>query len=203
MDEIGEFFSVKSPKGPFEFKEKGSRFISFIYPVSGKEEAEEIIEDTRKKYYDSTHVCFGYRTGTGIEKKLRYSDDGEPAGTAGLPIINELKGRALFNALIVVIRYYGGTKLGTGGLARAYRESAKIALDNSGIVRNTVTKTVTIHVPFELESDVIRQTDRFGIKIVEKKYTGAGVIAGLEIPVRCYTAFRETLTSLSKGKIRI
>ncbi len=116
MTEQTDFLTIRSISGPNEFKEKGSRFISYIYPVSEKERAEEILDESRKKYYDSTHVCFGYRIGAGEEKNLRYSDDGEPSGTAGLPILNELRSRELFNALIVVIRYYGGTKLGTGAL---------------------------------------------------------------------------------------
>ncbi len=201
MNSKSDFLTVRSISGPYEIREKGSRFISFIYPVSEKNRAEEIIGETRKQFYDSTHICFGYRIGEGDEKTLRYSDDGEPSGTAGLPIINELRGKELFNALILVIRYYGGTKLGTGGLARAYRDSAKLAVENSQIVKKIITKTERIDLPFELEGDLLKLINRFKIKLIEKHYSVDGVEIELDIPVSIYNTFRDTLINSTKGKI--
>ncbi|MEN8154641.1 MAG: YigZ family protein [Acidobacteriota bacterium] len=201
MNKSGSFFSVKTIEGPYEIKEKGSRFISFIFPVSGKESAEERLGEIRKKYFDSTHVCFGYRIGDGEEKTLKYSDDGEPSGTAGLPILNEIRGKELFNTLIIVIRYYGGTKLGTGGLARAYRDSAKLAVKNSKIIEKIVTKKKRINLPFELEGDLMKLINRFKLKLIEKNYTANGVEVDLDIPVSIYDTFGDTLVNFTKGKI--
>jgi len=197
-----DFLTIRSISGPYEIKEKGSRFISNIYPVGEKSGAEEIIGEIRKRFYDSTHVCFGYRIGEGEEKCLRYSDDGEPSGTAGLPILNELRSKDIFNVLIVVIRYYGGTKLGTGGLARAYRDSAKLAVENSKIIKKIRTRKEIIDLPFELESDLLKLINRFKIKLIEKKYSEDGVEVDLDIPISIYDTFRDTLINSTKGKIR-
>ena len=201
MNSQHDFLTIRSIGGPYEIKEKSSRFISFIHPVSEKNRAEEIIGEAKKNFFDSTHVCFGYRIGEGEEKSLRYSDDGEPSGTAGQPILNELRGKELFNALILVIRYYGGTKLGTGGLARAYRDSAKLAVENSQIVKKIITKTKRIDLPFELEGDLLKLINRFKIKLIEKNYTENGVEVDLDIPVSIYDTFRDTLINSTKGKI--
>lgn len=203
MTEVSDFQTISSESGPFELKEKGSRFISYTYPVSGKSNAEEILAGTRKKYFDSTHVCFGYRLGEGEETFLRYSDDGEPSGTAGLPIMNEIRGKELFNVLVLVVRYYGGTKLGTGGLARAYRDSAKLALEHSGITKTIRIRKESVSLPFEFEGELIRMVNRFHIGISGKEYNAEGVRIELDIPVSVYDTFRDTLFNSSKGKIKL
>jgi len=168
-----------------------------------KEQAEEILSATRKKYHDSTHVCFGYRLGEGEELALRYSDDGEPSGTAGLPILNEIRGKELFNILVLVVRYYGGTKLGTGGLARAYRDSAKLALESSRIVTMIRKKKESVSLPFESEGELIKLANRFNIGIAGKEYNEEGVRIELDIPVSVYDTFRDILFNSSKGKINL
>lgn len=117
--------------GMGEIVEKKSRFIAVMQPVDTEEEALTYIEKLKKKYWDARHHCFAYVIG---ERLQRFSDDGEPQGTAGKPILDVLLGEALTNALIVVIRYFGGTLLGTGGLVRAYGQSARMALENSVIL---------------------------------------------------------------------
>lgn len=201
MTEVPEFKTVNSESGPFEFKEKGSRFISYTYPVSGKDQAEDILAGRRKKYFDSTHVCFGYRLGEGEEQAFRYSDDGEPSGTAGLPIMNEIRGKGLFNVLVLVVRYYGGTKLGTGGLARAYRDSAKLALENSRVIKKIRLRKESVSLPFAFEGELIKLVNRFSIGIAGKEYSAEGVRIELDIPVSVYDTFRDTLFNSSKGKI--
>ncbi len=199
---LENFLTIRSSKGPHEIKEKGSRFISYIHPVSDGATAESIITEIKKKYYDSTHVCFGYRIGDGEEKQLRYSDDGEPSGTAGLPIINEIKGKELFNVLISVIRYYGGTKLGTGGLARAYRDSAKLSVQDASIVREIIQRTQKVIIPYDFISDLMKVTKKFSIKILDKNYDNNGIEVDLSIPVKHYEDVRNTLINLSKGKVK-
>ncbi|MCR4782831.1 MAG: YigZ family protein [Lachnospiraceae bacterium] len=113
-----------------EYDEKRSRFIAEIYPVHDEEEAKEYILATKKKYYDARHHCFAYIIGYNSDFK-KASDDGEPSGTAGKPILEILESRGIFNALIIVTRYFGGIKLGTGGLTRAYREASKMVTDKA------------------------------------------------------------------------
>jgi len=197
------YFTIKTRKGPYEIKIKGSRFISYVFPVSDQKTAEQILEKIRKEYFNSTHVCYGYKIGEGKEKSTRYSDDGEPSGTAGLPIINEINGEELFNILIIVIRYYGGTKLGTGGLGRAYRESAKKTINNSMIIEVAVYKNREIVIPYSFMSDLMNVVEKFSIKIVNKSYTDTGIKVELGIPAIQYDKVKINLSNLSKGKIKL
>lgn len=119
--------------GEGEITEKKSRFIARVAPVSSEEEALALIEATRKKYWDARHNCFAYVVGERGEIK-RFSDDGEPGGTAGKPILEALTGEGLTNTVIVVTRYFGGTLLGTGGLVRAYGAAAKAGLAASAVI---------------------------------------------------------------------
>ncbi len=119
--------------GSDEIVEKKSRFIANVFPVSEEEEVLQIIEDTRKKYWDARHNCYAYVIGSNDEI-TRCSDDGEPSGTAGRPILEVITGSGIHNALIIVTRYFGGTLLGTGGLVRAYSKSAQAGIAASKVV---------------------------------------------------------------------
>jgi uncharacterized YigZ family protein len=121
------FLTIESALRAPEIKVQGSRFIADIFPVHSKEEIETYLNHIRKEFYDATHHCYAYRLGINAEI-IRAADDGEPAGTAGKPILIVLEGAELTNVLCVVTRYFGGTKLGTGGLARAYCDAAKEAV---------------------------------------------------------------------------
>ena len=109
------------------YKDRGSKFLAFAEPIKDEEEAKTRIAWYKKKYHDARHVCYAYRLG---EDLWRTKDDGEPHGTAGLPILRSIDARNLDNVLVVVVRYFGGTLLGTGGLMVAYREAAKAALES-------------------------------------------------------------------------
>lgn len=117
--------------------EKKSKFIANIFKIETKEDAEKLIRETKKKYYDARHNCFAYRVIEDEKVIERASDDGEPSGTAGMPILNILIKNELCNILIVVTRYFGGILLGTGGLVRAYSTSTLKAIENSKIVTKT------------------------------------------------------------------
>lgn len=119
--------------GEGEITEKKSRFIATVFPAESEEEAQRFIEEMRKKYWDATHNCFAYVLGERGELQ-RYSDDGEPGGTAGKPMLDVLLGEEIHNAVLVVSRYFGGTLLGTGGLVRAYASAAKKGLASSRII---------------------------------------------------------------------
>lgn len=199
---IESFLTIDNEFGPEEFKEKGSRFISYLFPVGSREEADAVIARLRKKYYDSTHVCFAYRLGNGTEDYSRYNDDGEPSGTAGLPIYNEIKSKAYFNVLAAVIRYYGGTKLGTGGLTRAYGQGAKNVLEVSKAVTIHVKQRVSLSFPFDFTGEIMQVVNRFGLDIVKQDYSADGIYMELDVPVGRVKDVERQITERSGGRIK-
>lgn len=140
--------------------EKKSRFLSFVFPVKSAEEAKEIVDTYRKKYYDARHVCWAYMLGWEREE-YRVNDDGEPSGTAGKPILGQINSSELTDVLILVVRYFGGTLLGTGGLIKAYREAAADAVANASVVEKTVDEVIEIHFEYILLNDVMRILKQF------------------------------------------
>lgn len=142
------YYTVESSLRAPDLKVKGSRFIADIIPAITKDEVEGALLNIRKEFHDATHHSFAYRLGAdGL--LVRAADDGEPAGTAGKPILLVLTARKLTNVLLVVTRYFGGTKLGTGGLARAYAEAAQQAISMSKVVRIYLTSSVSVEVHYE------------------------------------------------------
>lgn len=137
------------------FKEKSSKFLAYAYPVGGEEEIRERIEALRKRYYDATHHCYAWRLGPQGEA-FRANDDGEPSGTAGKPILGQLLSHELTDCLIVVVRYFGGTKLGVSGLIAAYREAAAEAIAAGRIVERTVDTLVEVEFSYLAMNDVMR-----------------------------------------------
>ncbi len=195
------FLTVKEPCGPSLLKEKGSKFLGYSFPITSREEAETRIEELRKEYHDSTHVCYAYRTGNGEEDYFRYNDDGEPNGTAGIPIYNEIKRAELFNVLVAVVRYYGGTKLGTGGLTRAYGGSARITIEESSITEVTRTAAFSLEIPFSFQGAIMSLCNSLDISIREQEYTSEGARMVLDVPESKVKRFKSILTERSAGKI--
>ena len=138
-----ETYNTILQEGQDEIVEKKSRFIGYAVPVSSEEEAYAFVEKIRKQHYDARHNCYAFAIGS-ENTLLRFSDDGEPQGTAGKPILEVITGNAVVNICIVVTRYFGGTLLGTGGLVRAYTEAAKLALSDAGIHKMQLMKLVKI-----------------------------------------------------------
>lgn len=132
-----------SKVGNGEYEEKRSRFLSCVYPVSTEEEALSHLSGLKKKYWDARHHCYAYLIDTESTKIQRFSDDGEPSGTAGLPILEAIRKKELTNVLVVVIRYFGGILLGASGLVRAYGKAASAGLDEAGIIfRKQCVRTI-------------------------------------------------------------
>src|SRR5690554_1434782 len=121
------------------YKEKGSKFLSFAFLVVDESEVKEILAEFKKKYFDARHLCYAFRIGIEEPVQFRAYDDGEPAHTAGDPILNQIRSFNLTNTLLIVVRYFGGTKLGKSGLIQAYKDSAADALLNATIVENKIT----------------------------------------------------------------
>ena len=198
-----KYFNVGREYGPEEFKEKGSRFISFLYPVGSKDDAEKIIQKLRKKFYDASHVCFAYRVGEGEEKYFRSSDDGEPGSTAGLPIYNEIKSKGYFNVLTVVVRYFGGTKLGTGGLARAYANSARKVIEISEKVTVFVKKDVSVSFPYSFTGEIMQVINRYSIDIISRDNRAEGIYMKLAVPEAVIEKAAQAISNKSSGKIKL
>ena len=133
--------------GEGEIVEKKSRFIAQVFPVETEEETARIIEETKKKYWDARHNCYAFVLGAGGEIS-RCSDDGEPSGTAGRPILEVIMGKGLRNVLVIVTRYFGGTLLGTGGLVRAYSAAAQAGIDASQVITKEVGVRLTVDTDY-------------------------------------------------------
>ncbi|MCP9611211.1 IMPACT family protein [Coprobacter tertius] len=151
------------------YKEKMSKFISFAIPVSAVEEAKEYIEKYQKKYYDARHVCWAYMLGH-ERTDYRSNDNGEPSGTAGKPILGQINSFGLTNILIVVIRYFGGIKLGTSGLIVAYREAAADAIRNNEIIECLVEDDLRIGFEYPFLNDVMRIVKEDNVTIISQYF---------------------------------
>lgn len=150
-------------------RERSSKFLSLAYHVTSADQVKEIMDGLRKRYYDATHHCYAYRLGPQGEE-WRANDDGEPSGTAGKPILGQLLSRDITDILVVVIRWFGGTKLGVAGLIETYRESTAAVLDVCKMEERTVDRIYTIHYPFESMDGVMRAVKAVGPKIVEQTF---------------------------------
>ena len=150
-------------------REKSSKFLSLAYHVRTAEAVKEIMDGLRKKHYDATHHCYAYRLGPRGEE-FRANDDGEPSGTAGKPILGQLLSRDITDILVVVIRWFGGTKLGVSGLIETYRESTAAVLDVCKVEERTIDRIYHIRYPFESMDGVMRAVKAVGPKIVEQTF---------------------------------
>jgi uncharacterized YigZ family protein len=137
------------------YKEKGSRFLAFVFPVTSQDEIKPILDGLRKEYHDARHHCYAYMIGQ--ERKIwRMNDDGEPSGTAGRPILGQINSSGLTNILIVVIRYFGGTLLGVSGLINAYKSAAADAITNSTIIERNLHEFYQIVFPYISMNDIMK-----------------------------------------------
>lgn len=162
------------------YKEKGSRFIALAYPVTSEEEVKPILTELRKKYFDARHHCYAWRIGM-ENPKTRTMDDGEPSSTAGKPILGQLVSTNLTNVLIVVIRYFGGTKLGVSGLIKAYREAAADAIGNSNIIEKNIETFVDITFGYETMNSVMKVIKELSPTVIKQEF---GNLCVMELSIR-------------------
>ena len=151
------------------FKEKMSKFLAFAHPVTTAAEAKAVVAVYQQKYFDARHVCWAYMVGADRTDFLS-SDNGEPSGTAGKPILGQINSFGITDTVIVVVRYFGGIKLGTSGLIAAYREAARMALSEATIEERHVMKTISFSFPYLAMNDVMKLTKMPGIKIVSQEF---------------------------------
>ena len=190
-------FYLPTGYGTAEHVEKKSRFIGEVWPVSTEEEAREKIESVKKHYHDARHSCWCYllRDGT-----LRYSDDGEPQGTAGQPMLEVFQREGITDCVCVVTRYFGGILLGTGGLARAYTKGAKDALMAAGVSVQRIWDQIAIPCPYNLFERVKQETEKLG-GVIENSEFGAQVQVTALLPEDQTEAYLERLVELSNATL--
>jgi uncharacterized YigZ family protein len=157
------------------YKAKGSKFKCFAIPVFSEEEFKEHLARIKKQNPDSGHYCYGFRIGAD-NKLYRYSDDGEPSSTAGKPIFGQIQSFELSNIMIVVTRYFGGTKLGVGGLITAYRAAAKEAIENATIINRTVDNVYEIQFGYHIMSEVMNFIKKQKLEVISKILEESGTI---------------------------
>lgn len=167
---VDEYLTIDDAKiGEGYYSEKRSKFLAFAHHVSDVGEVKGIIEQYRKKYFDARHVCYAYMLGA-ERLQFRANDDGEPSGTGGKPILGQINSNELTDVLVVVIRYYGGVNLGTGGLIVAYRTAAAAAIADSTIVTRQVEELVKFSFPYVMMNSVMRIVKEMSPRIISQTY---------------------------------
>lgn len=165
---MSTYFTIKE-KAEGLYKEKGSKFLAFAYPVESEEQVKEIQESLRKEYYDARHHCFAWVLGMD-DQSWRANDDGEPAHSAGDPILGQIRSKELTNILVIVIRYFGGTKLGVGGLINAYKTATEAALKKASRIAIYETSLITMNFSYDMMSVVERIISEFDIEVLERDF---------------------------------
>lgn len=181
-----------------EFVERKSRFIGAISPAKTEQEALDFIEKKKSEHWQATHNCWAYVIRENTTQ--RYSDDGEPQGTAGIPILEILKKEEIFDAVIVVTRYYGGIQLGAGGLIRAYSQGAKLALDAGGVVVMAPCHILKVTLPYSLYDHFMSLSESYPMKLLQTDFS-ENVSLELRLQSDYLAQMSEMLTELSAGSV--
>lgn len=171
MSDISEndtYKTIEVANGDALFKEKGSKFIGYVFPIENEEEVKLHMEELKKKHHAARHWCYAWQLGVD-EKSYRVNDDGEPNNSAGNPIYGQILSKDLTNVLVVVVRYFGGTKLGVGGLINAYKTTAKLILEEAEIVNKTVNVTFQLTFEYQDMDKVMRIVKDNNLEILDQK----------------------------------
>ena len=190
------YFTIAVPSEG-EYKEKGSKFIAFTYFVSDESSIKEKLEQLKKEHFKATHHCYAYRLGID-GKNYRANDDGEPSGTAGRPILGQIDSFGLTNVLIIVVRYYGGTKLGTSGLINAYREAAKNALEKSQKIEKIIESIVEVSISYNQLNEMMQFLKQYEIEIITSIYTDNEILVKLNVRNKLIAIVNEKISNWCK-----
>ncbi|MFU8794387.1 MAG: IMPACT family protein [Dethiobacteria bacterium] len=194
-------FIFNTPKNILrrQFNEQGSKFIATLAPAETEEQAREIIFNISKEFPDATHHAYAYRICADTGLIERTSDDHEPAGTAGPPMLQVLQGNNISNAVVVATRYFGGTKLGIGGLTRAYRDCARLSIEDAVLVSREFFNSFLLRIAYEDYGAVTRLVEAHEGKIVSVEYTD-DVTVTVTLPVRTTESFSSGFESTCRGR---
>ena len=166
---MSDTFRTIASSSEGSYKEKGSKFLSFAFPVKNVDEINQILAQYRKQYYDARHICYAYMLGN-AKNEWRANDDGEPSGTAGRPILGQINSFELTNVLVIVVRYFGGILLGTGGLITAYKEASMNALEQANIVEQTIDEVFTVGFDYLLMNEVMRVIKEINPLVLDQSF---------------------------------
>ncbi|RLD85309.1 MAG: YigZ family protein [Bacteroidetes bacterium] len=168
MEIIDIYKTIKNPSAEVIFKDRGSKFLGYAFPISSEKEVSPIITILKEKHHKARHWCYAWRLG--VDNNLfRANDDGEPNNSAGQPIYGQILSYELTNVLIVVVRYFGGTKLGVGGLINAYKSAAKLALDTSDIIERTIDEHFALNFDYVDMNKVMRLVKEKNINLLKQE----------------------------------
>lgn len=182
MTEFSTYHTLKTSSESL-YKEKGSKFFGYAFPVISEEEVKEKLEEVRKIHNTARHHCYGYRLGVGKEERYRANDDGEPSNSAGKPIYGQLLSAEITNVLIIVVRYFGGTKLGVGGLISAYKITAKEAIDAGEIVEQEIMDYYKINFNYPEMSAVMNFVKQQKLDVISQVFETTCEI-NFKIPIK-------------------
>ncbi|MFW6265006.1 MAG: IMPACT family protein [Bacillota bacterium] len=198
-----EEFCTPSSSIEILHKIKDSKFYGNIKSVNSKEEVEIFLNTIRQRHSDANHNVFAYRIFYN-QSIIRYSDDdGEPGSSSGPPVLQAIEGSKLTNTIIIVSRYFGGTKLGIGGLIRAYGETARLLIENAGKKKLVLHKTIKINIDYNLIGNVLGQIEAFALDIKKTEYTNEGANIIVSIKSRLYEKFKKTLVEKTANKVSL
>lgn len=184
-----------------EYTEKRSKFLSFAFPVKNLSDVETYLEEYRKKYHNARHVCYAYMLGP-ERKEFRANDDGEPSSTAGKPILGQINSNELTNVLVIVVRYFGGIKLGTGGLIQAYREAAAEALRQAEIITYTIDEDIEFSFEYPSINDVMRIVKEFDANMINQSAYGVGASMTVRIRKSQSESLKQALSLLPSVQLK-
>ncbi|WP_370288755.1 YigZ family protein [Elizabethkingia sp. JS20170427COW] len=193
------FQTIEKPIIDIILKEKGSKFISYAFPVEDEEAVKKRLEEIKNLHPKATHHCYAFRLGVNGEN-YRANDDGEPSGSAGLPIYNQLLAHNITQVLVVVVRYYGGTKLGVGGLVKIYKESAKEVLSFANLVTQELSATIRLIFNYSDQSSVYQIVNKHHLEIVEVQ-NQEKIKLVIKVSQEKYLIFLELFKSLLNVKV--
>jgi len=169
MSETSDTYFTVARKGESVYREKASKFIGFAFPANSEDVVKEILGNIRKTYYDANHHCYAYCLGP-KQQIYRFNDDGEPSGSAGRPIYGQLLSKGVSDTLVIVVRYFGGTKLGIPGLIHAYKQAASEALDKAGKFQKIISRNIIVKFPYENINDVMHIQKEEDLQLVEQSF---------------------------------
>ncbi|MGB2696566.1 MAG: YigZ family protein [Candidatus Zixiibacteriota bacterium] len=199
-DSPNEYLTIKEPKTA-KLKEKRSIFIAQVFPVSCEDKTKIQIDMVKKEFFDANHHCFALRIGKGESEFFKYSDAGEPRGTAGKPILTAIQSKNLTDVLVVVTRYFGGIKLGTGGLSRAYHSITLKVLNECDIVKKIKKAQMNLKIPLNLYGNVCKVLGKYNCDISKTDFKENNVEITLEIEGKRSSDLKNNLIEATDGKI--
>jgi len=188
------YYTIEKPALGF-YKEKGSKFHAFAFPVESEVEIKTNLDQLRKEYFDARHHCYAWMLGPD-KMKFRAVDDGEPNHSAGDPILGQIRSRDITNVLVVVVRYFGGIKLGVGGLITAYKSSAKDALDHAVIIEKEIEETFSLSFNYTATPEVMRLIKEYHLKILDQRFSSECEM-DLSVMLKHKQMFKERITLLN------